>query len=223
MALPGVLNKELGKGSSIIRLGIDANKFNQKPAEAKWPKKLRFVVVGRLIFQKGQDVAIKALKLVKDALSDHEVELRFLGDGDYQVELEELAGELGITENIKFLGSVPHTTVASEMHDADIQVVPSRTGKNGAIENVGTVSLEGLCTGLAVVASRSGGLPESVGDGGVLVDADDPQALADAIVDLIKKSTPAEMKERALKQAAKFTFEGMNKGYADVLEKAVNG
>lgn len=218
-----ILRENLGVESSIIRLGIDPAKFRQADANDIWPENLRIVVVGRLIFQKGQDVALKALRRIVDALPAHSFQLRFIGDGDYRTELEQIATELDLTNQILFLGSVTHDQVASEMFSANIQIVPSRTGKNGAVENVGTVSLEGLCTGLAVVASDSGGLPESVGTGGILVEPDNPEALANAVIDLIENSTPAEMKERALKQAAKFSFEAMKQGYADVLTKAVNG
>ncbi|MCF6228183.1 MAG: glycosyltransferase family 4 protein [Planctomycetes bacterium] len=217
-----VLKENLGMEATIIRLGIDPSKFRQKDAAAGWPTQIKIVVVGRLIFQKGQDVAIRAMKKIAQMLPAHNFQLRLIGDGEYKSELQELANNLEIADSVVFLGNIPHDQVANEMFSADIQIVPSRIGKNGAVENVGTVSLEGLCTGLAVVASDSGGLPESVGDGGILVEPDNAEALANAVIDLIENSTPVQMKERALKQAAKFTYEAMNQGYADILKKAVN-
>ncbi|WP_409329168.1 glycosyltransferase family 4 protein [Trujillonella humicola] len=142
----------------------------------------RLVVVGRLSAIKGQDTAIRATALVRRA--GHDVELALVGDcypgyEDVEVGLRELAAEQGVDDVTEFTGfRDPAPLVAA----ADVVLVPSR------VESFGLVAVEALFLGRPVVAARTGGLPEVVRDGetGLLVPADDPRALADAVVRLLQ-------------------------------------
>lgn len=143
------------------------------------------VVVGRLAERKGQDVAIAATALVRQAGFD--VTLTLVGDGypGYEGHVDGLhalaaaQGVAGVTVFAGFQDPAPYVSAA------DVVLVPSR------VEPFGLVAVEALLLGRAVVASRVGGLPEIVRDGetGVLVEPDDPGALADAVIGLL--SDPA--------------------------------
>lgn len=82
----------------------------------------------------------------------------------------------------RFLGPLDLAQVAEAMQASDIVAVPSRAGFN---EQFGRVAVEAMACSCAVVATRSGALGEVVADGGVLVDADNVQALANALRELI--------------------------------------
>lgn len=139
------------------------------------------VVVGRLSHIKGQDTAIRATALVRQAGFD--VTLTLVGDcypGYESVEegLRGLASELGVEDLTEFAG---YQDPAPYVAAADVVLVPSR------VESFGLVAVEALLLGRPVVAARTGGLTEVIKDGetGLLVAADDPEALAGAVVRLL--------------------------------------
>ncbi len=80
---------------------------------------------------------------------------------------------------IRFEPFVDRMALPALLRSADLLVVPSRWA-----EPSGLTAAEGLATGLPVIASRVGGLPDVVGSAGVLVEPDDPTALAAAIARL---------------------------------------
>ena len=125
------------------------------------------LAVSRLTQQKGLDVALRALPLLP-----HDTVLVVLGEGPERAILEQLARELGIERRVFLLGRVPD--VAAWLRRATVLVHPARW------EGFGLGVLEAMLAGLPVVASRVSSLPELVVDGetGLLVEPDDPSALA---------------------------------------------
>lgn len=129
--------------------------------------------------------------------------------------------ELGIGANILFAG---HRDDASElMAGADVAVIPSvRLGSRQGREGFPLVALEMMMAGTPVVAYASGGIPESLGDCGILVAEGDRRALAVAIAQLLddeeKRRTLAGCGRRRVRE--RFTMsalvEGMKKHYAEV-------
>ncbi len=103
--------------------------------------------------------------------------------------LAELADELGLTEQVRFVPPVTRADLATWYRAADIVAVPSYS------ESFGLVAVEALASGTPVVAARVGGLPVAVGDAGVLVDGHDPRVWADEIGRLL--ADPAELAARA--------------------------
>ena len=139
-----------------------------------------------MIAEKGPDVLIRAAQrlgrpdlefllvgshgFARDApLSPYEQELRRLAD--------QRSSESGA--DIRFEPFVDRMALPALLRSADLLVVPSRWA-----EPSGLTAVEGLATGLPVIASRVGGLPDVVGSAGVLVEPDDPTALAEAIAAL---------------------------------------
>jgi glycosyltransferase involved in cell wall biosynthesis len=159
-------------------------------------------VVGRLAERKGQDVAIKATALVRKAGFD--AVLTLVGDGypgyeDHVAGLHRLAAEEGVGDATVFAGFQDPAPFVAE---ADVVLVPSR------VEPFGLVAVEALLQGRAVVASRVGGLAEIIEHGrtGMLVDPDDPAALAEAVIGLLSDPCAAEALGRAGQADARARF-----------------
>jgi glycosyltransferase involved in cell wall biosynthesis len=166
---------------TVERVGVDAAKvetihYGLDDLPAAWgvnpPDKVPadarvLLAVSRLTQQKGIDVAIRALPLLPD-----DTVLVVLGEGPERAALEQLARELGVTGRVFLPGRVPD--VAAWLGRATVLVHPARW------EGFGLGVLEAMLAGLPVVASHVSSLPELVVDGetGVLVQPDDPSALA---------------------------------------------
>ena len=102
--------------------------------------------------------------------------------------LEALAASLGIRDRIEFLGPLPHADVLSHMRKAAMLVLPGIRTATGREEGLGMVLLEAAATGLPVIGSRVGGMPECILEGrtGFLVPERDANALAQRMAELLE-------------------------------------
>jgi glycosyltransferase involved in cell wall biosynthesis len=161
----------------------------------------RVLCVGRLDPNKGFHVALAALAAAREAGCRFETTLAgarwWYGAGDpspYEVELfaslEKIGGD--------YVGLVPRDKIADLYREHDLAFVLSL-----AQEPFGLVVLEAMATGCVLIASPRGGIPQASGGAAVLVDPDDPAAVADATIRLLRD--PAELdrrRTRALEHAA---------------------
>jgi glycosyltransferase involved in cell wall biosynthesis len=124
------------------------------------------------------DILLTAMPRV---LRRHTVELKIIGTGPRLEEYAALAQKLGVEGQVHFLGFVDPSEMSSQYATADLFALPSR------MESFPLVLLEAMAGGLPVVATDVGGIPELVahGETGLLVPPNDPDALADAINDLL--------------------------------------
>ncbi len=108
--------------------------------------------------------------------------LTLVGDGPLRKGHETLAQELGLNGSISFLGWKDRAEVGDLLRQCDLFVLPSRS------EPFGIVIIEAMACGKPVVASAVGGIPEIIqqGENGILVEPDDPAALADAIIRVLE-------------------------------------
>jgi glycosyltransferase involved in cell wall biosynthesis len=175
-----------------VQLGVDLERFAAAPRGSIWHSPLRLLTVGRLVAQKGHDVAVRVLADLRTGAPAVPAILRIVGEGPERPALERLATDLGLgCGDVLFAGALGIDEVAHEMAHADVLLVPSVAGADGSIEAFGRVALEGLAAGLAVIASESGGLPEAVGAAGRTVPPGDPAALAQAVREVTRKPPEA--------------------------------
>jgi glycosyltransferase involved in cell wall biosynthesis len=140
---------------------------------------------GRLIPEKGLDLLFRAcVKLVGRWT------ITVVGTGPAQEELEGLAERLGIAGRVSWLGALPRAAVDQVWPELDCVVAPSRTAPRW-IEIAPRAAYEAMAHGIAVVASSSGALPETLGSAGVVVPEEDVGALAEALQRL--HDSPAEL------------------------------
>jgi len=145
----------------------------EEPPTPRQSGRLVVAAAGPVEHWKGFDVLVEAC-----ALASEPVRLQVYGEGSLRGELAATADRLGV--DAEFVGQVPHG--ADRLARADVVAVSSRA------ENAPLVILEAMASGIPVVATRVGGVPELVEGGvsGLLVPPEDPRALAAAIDTLVR-------------------------------------
>ncbi|MGA0567130.1 glycosyltransferase family 4 protein [Rathayibacter sp. KR2-224] len=170
--------------------GVDAAQFS--PTDLRSPGPLRVMFLGRAIPEKGADILLEAAAMVDGTeLGGDELEYEIVGshgfDPDaalspYEQRLRELAGR--VRANVRFEPFVDRQQLPALLRRADILVIPSRWPDPCPL----TVG-EGMATGLPIIAAESGGIPELLGDAGVLFHHERPEDLAEAIGRLASDSS----------------------------------
>lgn len=162
----------------LIPNGVETDRF--KPIERPANAKVKILFIGRLIPRKGFQRVVKALPRVRE-LTAAPFEVEVVGTGEYQRELDTLAASLGVSDLIKYVGTVPYDQLEPAYQYADIFVLTSLS------EGMPVVILEAMGCGLPVLASDVGGNNEIVKEGqnGYLINGDDIEKLAGDIVRLI--------------------------------------
>ena len=172
--------------------GVDVDAFNPsvdgRPVRDLYGLGERPVVVcvSRFVERKGQDMLIRALPLVQRSVPDAAVLL--VGDGPMRERLVRIASELGVAKDVVFAGAKPWAALPPFFAAGDVFCMPTRTRKAGfEVEGLGIVYLEASATGLPVVAGDSGGAPDAVlaGETGTVVDGTRPEAVAEAVAELL--------------------------------------
>lgn len=131
----------------------------------------------RLIEKKGLDVTFRVFATF--AKENPDARLTLAGEGPLEEELRNLAAELGIADRVNFAGFLKVDELRDLYHDAHLFIHPSRLTADQNQEGVPNSMLEAMSTGLPVLATRHGGIPEAVEEGktGLLCDEDDEAAL----------------------------------------------
>jgi glycosyltransferase involved in cell wall biosynthesis len=171
----------LGTTPSQFRPGLDPNGVRAKYGLDGGPWLL---TVARLQWHKGIDTMLRALPAIRARHPG--ARYAVAGTGELRPQFEGLARELGLGDTVRFLGAVPDAELPALYNAADLYVGASRRVELLA-EGFGISLVEASASGLAVVGGRSGGVPDAVRDGetGILVDPDDPAAVAAGVNELL--------------------------------------
>ncbi|HEY5165825.1 MAG TPA: glycosyltransferase family 4 protein, partial [Acidimicrobiia bacterium] len=171
------------------------------------------VCVGRLVFQKGQDILVSAWPEVRRRVPD--AQLAVIGEGETHAELAGLS-----TPGVTIVG--PVADVRPWLVAADIVVQPSRwEGRSSSV-------LEALASGRSVVATDVEGMREAIGEdpvtrAGAIVPPNDPDALAAAIAARLANSNVVEAEARYdASRVARFGLEPWREAIATVTRDALN-
>ena len=164
-------------------IGVDCQTIRpRKDSE----EQLLILHVARLVEVKGTRYLLRAFARV--AQTYEQVRLLIIGDGPLRRPLHALAASLGVADRVEFLGALPHTEVLSWMRKAAMLALPGIRTATGREEGLGMVLLEAAATGVPIIGSRVGGIPECIVDGesGFLVPERDEEALARRMAELLE-------------------------------------
>jgi colanic acid/amylovoran biosynthesis glycosyltransferase len=164
-------------------IGVDCQTIRPRADFEETPLILH---VARLVEVKGTRYLLRAFATV--ARKYDRVRLLIIGDGPLRRQLHALTASLGMRDRVEFLGAVPHVAVLSWMRKAAMLVLPGIRTATGREEGLGMVLLEAAATGLPIVGSRVGGIPETMLEGktGFLVPERDEDALARRMAELLE-------------------------------------
>jgi phosphatidylinositol alpha-1,6-mannosyltransferase len=156
------------------------------------------VCVSRLVARKGQDVLVEGWPRV---LARHPAaRLLLVGGGPDEGSLRRSVTRLGLADSVVLTGPVAGEELVAHYAAGDVFAMPCRTRRAGLdVEGLGMVFLEAAACGRPVVSGTSGGAPEAVQDGvtGRVVDPRSPEAVADAIAELLDDPARAAAMGRA--------------------------
>lgn len=163
--------------SSAVHSGNIWPDFEPAPFQFDRPNLL---CIGRLIEEKGFDIALRAMPAILARFPS--ARLIIAGDGPNGPMLRALTAELGLSDQVTFLGWVEPGKVLHLMNEAAIVVVPSRWQ-----EAFASVAIQAAQVGRPAIATDRGGMAEAVLDGetGLIVPSDDVEALADSVIRLL--------------------------------------
>ena len=182
----GVFPRARKKGL-VVHNGVDFEELQQPDGgmtTAQW--KPYILCIAAHNEKKAIDVLLKAFARLSGG--PRGLRLLLVGDGPLRQQLEALARSLAVNDRVAFLGSRERAEVARLLQDCTLFVLPSRS------EPFGIVVAEALACRKPVVASAVGGIPEIIESGrtGVLVEPDDPDALAEALAHVLESETLRE-------------------------------
>jgi N-acetyl-alpha-D-glucosaminyl L-malate synthase BshA len=208
------------KEIEVIYNFVDVARFDKKPIDA----------FRKVIAPQGERILMHAsnfrkIKRVQDVIrvfhnvnKEKPSKLLLVGDGPERPMAEELARELGICDDVRFVGK--QQDMEEIFAVTDLFLLPSE------YESFGLAALEAMAAGAAVVSTNAGGLPEVIEQGvcGYMADIGDVQAMSNYALDILKDDDRLAMfKDAAKTQAKKFDIHNIIPEYEKLYEAVVNG
>ena len=169
--------------------------------------------VGRLVSVKGADLAVEALGRLRKRGID--TTLTICGDGPERDALEQQVRDADLEDSITFEGWTEPDELAAHYRRAELLLVPSR------YEPFGIVALEAIASGCPVVAAETGGLPEAVGDCGLLVPPDDASALADVTERALRSDVRGDLRSAMPAHVNRHRIDRIAADYLHLLRRVV--
>lgn len=206
----------------VLYPGVDAQRFSPFSEGTNPTRSRTLLTVSRLTdFYKGHDTVIRALPAILAELPG--VRYVVAGDGPLREPLTKLANSLGVSRDVEFTGEVSDETIIDLYRSCEVFVLVSREcAMNGGAEGFGIVFLEAAACAKPVVAGRSGGIVDAVQDEvtGLLVDPEDVDAVAAAIVSLFEDPPSAKRLGDAGREMvlARFTWDHVMRDARKLLE-----
>ncbi len=167
----------------IVPQGIPLDQFPFTPRHAPQPEEpLEVLSIGRLDVSKGQQYTIEAIRLLK--VAGRRVRLHLVGDGPARQEYSRQVESLGLIDAVVFHGLLVDQDLRAVFERCHVLVLASlgATAEHWQ-ETQGVVLQEAQASGLLVIATRTGGIPECIDDGraGFLIEDRSAEAIANAL------------------------------------------
>ncbi len=206
----------------VAPMGVDVATLKRTSSYQPWAAgngRLRIFSCGRLHPGKGHVTLITALKELRQAGIDAEIEIAgedAQGGTGYRKTIEALIAELRLQDVVRLRGAVSEAEVKASLERAHIFALASRE------EPLGVAIMEALAMEVPCVVTSTGGVPELIDDGidGLLVPPDDPHQLAHGILSVLRKGhTAAELGQKGRRKIEQLFHSGRS---ADVLISALS-
>ena len=144
-----------------------------------------FIFLGRMVSDKGAELAIRAFhKVCTNDKNSSDLRLTMVGDGPERKYLEEIVHKLQLDKNVKFTGSLCGDQLVKCLNQHRFLLVPSVWE-----EPFGVVVLEGMACGCVPIVSDGGGLPEAIGNAGLIFKRGDLDQLYDCMQKVIRNNS----------------------------------
>lgn len=197
----------------VVFNGIDLERFHPVP---EIPRE-----TNRIIATNSSDTPLKGLHYLIEAVAriaaKRPIQLEIVGELKKGGDIDRLIRRLGICPVVRFTGRITHSVFVRQYAKASMAVVPS------VYEGFGLPVGEAMACGVPVISTTGGALPEVVGDAGVLVPPADPEALAEAMLNLMDHPGRAAALGRAgrARVQRRFTWKRAAQNTVDVYREVV--
>jgi glycosyltransferase involved in cell wall biosynthesis len=213
-AFKRLLDQRLGVNFEVFHNIVDGIFFEKQRTEKK-EDYFRFLNVASLDDNKNQALALKAFS---KKFKNQKYRLTFIGDGPLESKLKNLSKQLGIADQVEFLGRLPRVSVRDEMMKAQCFILPS------TFETFGVVLIEALACGIPLIATKCGGPEDIVNTGnGILIDIESEDQLAAAMEKIVKTHanfTPEQLRAEA---QSKYGEKAFVDRAMSIYQKAIQG
>lgn len=195
IACSNAVRRRCWPGAVVIENPYQENLFRIMPAISRQKD---FVFLGRLVSDKGADLAIHAIRKFisteeETSLRSHQVSLTIIGNGPEKENLERLVRRLDLEHNVTFKGALSGDKLVECLNEHRFILVPSVWE-----EPFGMVALEGMACGCVPIVAESGGLPDAVGNAGLTFQ----RGNVDSLLSTIRTVSGNEELEKKLRKAA---------------------
>jgi len=181
---------------------IDLERFNMQCQDTdNGNRPFHLIVTRNLEAIYGVPTAIRALKCIKE--SHPNVKMSIAGSGPQRNELESMIHELGLKQEVTLTGRLGPDDMARLYQSADIMLNPS------TVDNMPNSILEALASGVPVVSTHVGGIPDMVRDRetALLIEPENPEAMAQAVLELIEnQDQAARLRKNGLQHVKQFSW-----------------
>jgi glycosyltransferase involved in cell wall biosynthesis len=171
--------KGFAKPAPIIPFGVDLAAFKKRSDARRSGRTIGYV--GRMLPGKGLNVLAEALT----QLRNEDWQLLVVGDGSERESFTTQLRDAGLLSRTKFTGAVSYELTPEYFQQIDVLVVPTQT-TDRIREQFGRVIVEAMASGVPVIGSTCGAIPEVIGDAGLVVPEGDGASLATAILRLLE-------------------------------------
>ena len=188
----------------VIPGGVDLSRFQfnrsrqQARTQMDWPENRPILFTARrLVHRVGLDKLLTAIAIIKPQIPD--IWLAIAGKGPLQKVLEQQVTDLGLNDNVKFLGFLPDDQLPIAYQAADLSVMPSQS-----LEGFGLVVLESLACGTPALCTPVGGMPEILEpfSPSLITASTEATAIAERLEQLLLKKVPMPSRESCQEYAA---------------------
>ena len=209
----------LSNSMSVVYNSVNSSLIKKKK-NYELNHKLKIIQVGRLNhIDKGQDISIRAVKILKN--QDVEVQLTIVGDGKSKKYLQHEVKLSGLQNSVIFMGEKSREWIYNHLCEYDVMVVPSRH------EGFGLAIIEGIFAGLPVVVSDIDGPKEITEDGTYcyIFNSEDENKLAGKIMEIYQ--TSPEIVENKIEKdiqhfKEKYSCEVMVESYVNIYKSVIH-